>query len=189
VETTPTRWWIVGTSGSGKSTYARALAGALGLEHHELDGIFHQPHWTPLAPDEFRRRVGEVTAGERWVIDGNYRAVRPLLLARAQVIVALDLPRPVVLAQVLRRSLRRSLSREELWNGNRERLGNLVRLDPSRSIVRYAWITHRPMRRRLDWLERLADGHAITFVRVRSHREARERLAELAGRSPASFLG
>ena len=57
----------------------------------ELDGIFHQPGWAPLAADEFRRRVAEVTAGDAWVIDGNYSAVRPLVWARADTV---DLDRP-----------------------------------------------------------------------------------------------
>jgi adenylate kinase family enzyme len=44
---------VVGSSGSGKTTLARALAGELGLAHVELDAIFHQPGWEPLADDEF----------------------------------------------------------------------------------------------------------------------------------------
>jgi len=36
------------------------------------------------------------------------------------VILFIDLPRYRVIAQLLRRTIRRGLRREELWNGNRE---------------------------------------------------------------------
>ena len=62
---------VVGNSGSGKSTLARELASGLGVPHVELDSIFHQPGWEPLAEDEFRRLVTERADGDVWVIDGN----------------------------------------------------------------------------------------------------------------------
>jgi len=39
---------VVGVSGSGKTTVARALAARLGVPHVELDAIYHQPGWTGL---------------------------------------------------------------------------------------------------------------------------------------------
>ena len=51
---------VVGAPGSGKSTLAARLAGRLGATHVELDAIFHQPGWTALPADEFRRRVDGV---------------------------------------------------------------------------------------------------------------------------------
>jgi adenylate kinase family enzyme len=63
---------VVGNSGSGKTTIARAIAEALGVPHLELDGVFHQPDWQPLDTDEFRRVVSEFTAADSWVVDGNY---------------------------------------------------------------------------------------------------------------------
>ena len=82
---------MVGTPGAGKSTVARELARNLGVPFVELDGIFHQPGWAPLAADEFRHRVAEVAAGDAWVIDGNYSDVRSLVWARADTV---DLDRP-----------------------------------------------------------------------------------------------
>jgi adenylate kinase family enzyme len=73
---------VVGNSGSGKSTLAAGLAARLGAPFVELDSIFHQPGWTELPRDEFRARVGALAAGEEWVIDGNYTAVRDLVWAR-----------------------------------------------------------------------------------------------------------
>ena len=133
---------IRGTSGSGKTTLARRIAAARGIPHVELDGIFHQAGWTPLSDDEFRERVASFMNDERWVVCGNYRQVAPLLLSRADTVVLLDLPRRTVMTRVLRRSIRRATLREELWNGNKERLGNLFRTDPEVSIVAWTWTTH-----------------------------------------------
>ena len=56
----------------------RRLAAVLGAPFVELDSIFHQPGWAELPAGEFRRRVADLTAGETWVVDGNYAAVRDL---------------------------------------------------------------------------------------------------------------
>jgi hypothetical protein len=72
------------------------------------------------------------------VIDGNYGPVRDIVRARAQLIVAIDLPRPVVMAQLVSRTLRRMLTREELWNGNREEWRYLISTDPDRNLLLWA---------------------------------------------------
>ncbi len=66
---------VVGNSGSGKSTLGRRIAAALDSEYVELDAINHQRNWTPLPAHEFTAAIEKITANERWVIDGNYRAV------------------------------------------------------------------------------------------------------------------
>jgi adenylate kinase family enzyme len=185
----PQRWYVVGPSGSGKSTYAARLATVLGAAHHELDATFHQADWTPLDREEFRSRVAIFASADRWVIEGNYRAVRALVLARAEIVLALDLPRATVMRQVTRRTWRRWWHHEELWNGNRERLGQFVRWNPERSIIRWAWVSYGPTRERLDWLERVATDNHVPFVRVRTHADAVAALNSLTGFDAGQFLG
>ena len=96
---------IVGNSGSGKTTLARALAERLDVDCVELDAMYHQAGWTPLPSDQFRARLTEIAAADRWVIDGNYSAVQDLVWARADTVVWLDLPKPIVMWQVVRRTL------------------------------------------------------------------------------------
>lgn len=183
------RWWFIGSSGSGKTTYARTVAEAIGAPHFELDATFHQAGWTPLEESEFRSRVTGFVAQDRWTLDGNYRAVQAIVFARADVIVALQLPRAVVMRQVIARTLRRWYTREELWNGNREPLANFVRWDPEKSIIRWAWTRYERRARQMDWLARVAPAYGKTFVMVRSHAEAAERLAELTGAPASRFVG
>ena len=159
---------MVGNSGSGKSTLAVALATRLGVPYVELDSIFHQPGWTELPHDEFRARVGALAAGENWVIDGNYTAVRDLVWARADTVVWIDLPRRLVMRRVIGRTFRRAMFRQELWNGNREPASNWLTLDPERSIIMWSWTQHTEYRARYG--EAMADPKwaRLRFVRLRS---------------------
>ena len=176
---------VVGNSGSGKSTLARALADAIGGSHLELDSVFHQPGWTPLDADEFRRIVAEAVAGDRWVIDGNYSAVRPIVWARADTVVWLDLPRRTVMRQVIWRTLRRGVTREELWNGNREPLRNFLTWAPEESIISWAWHSHAKYHDRYAAAAADPANAHLTFVRLTSRRAITRFLAESAlGLSP-----
>jgi adenylate kinase family enzyme len=161
---------VVGNSGSGKTTLAAAVAAALGVPHLELDSVFHQPGWTELPVEDFRARVGEVVAADRWVVDGNYTAVQDLVWARADTVVWLDYSRLLVMRQIVGRTLRRLVTRQALWNGNREPWRNLRTTDPTRSIVAWAWTHHHTYRERYG---AAATSHPeLTFVRLRSPSEA-----------------
>jgi adenylate kinase family enzyme len=175
---------VVGTSGTGKSTVARQLAGNLGVPFVELDGIFHQPGWAALPAEEFRRRVAEVTARDAWVIDGNYSAVRPLVWARADTVIWIDLPRPVVMRQIIWRTLRRAVFRVELWNGNRERWANLFTWDPEQSVISWAWHRHAVYRQRYGAATQDPAYARLRFVRLRSRAAVRRFLAGTSGTGP-----
>ncbi len=55
---------VVGTSGSGKTTVARALAEHHGVPHVELDALHWGPNWAPCPTEEFRVRVQEALSQE-----------------------------------------------------------------------------------------------------------------------------
>jgi hypothetical protein len=134
---------IVATaSGCGKTTFGRALASALDVPFVELDAIHWQAGWTELDAAELRRRVEPLVRQDAWVIDGSYRGkLGDLVLESADTVVWLDLPRRIWLPRLVARTLRRALTREELWNGNRESLwGALPHAD---SLVRFALATDR----------------------------------------------
>jgi adenylate kinase family enzyme len=177
---------VVGNSGSGKTTVARAIAEALGVPHLELDGVFHQPGWQPLDTELFRARVAEFTAVDGWVVDGNYSAVQDLVWQRADTVVWLDPPRAAVMRQLARRTFWRMVTRTELWNGNKEMFRYLVRKDES--ILRWAWTQHRKYHDRYQAASRdPANGH-LTFIRVPSRAAAARLVAGLGGQpaAPAS---
>lgn len=134
-------------SGNGKTTTGRALADRLGVPFYELDALHHGPNWTEATPEELRARVEPIVESDVWVIDGAYRGkLGDLVFQRADIVVWLDLPARIWLPRLVRRTARRVISREELWNGNRERLRDVVH--PQNSVVFFALRHHRGRRRR-----------------------------------------
>jgi adenylate kinase family enzyme len=176
---------VVGNSGSGKTTLAAAIADALAVPHLELDSIFHQAGWEPLPRDVFRARVADFIAADGWVVDGNYSAVRDLVWTRADTVVWLDLPRGVIMRQLLARTLRRMLTRAELWNGNTEQLRNLFRLDPEQSILRWAWTQHGKYVERYGAAQHDPANAHLTFVRLTDRAAAAAFVATLHPHSVA----
>lgn len=172
---------IVGCSGAGKTRLARHLATRLGCPHIELDAIFHQPGWQPLPRDEFRARVEAAMLAPSWVVEGAYSAVRPQTLARVDTVIWLDLPRWVVMRQIITRTLSRLLLRKALWNGNRERLRNVLSLDPERSIILWAWTRHAIYRARVSAEQRDPANAGIRFIRLGSRAELDAWLGSLPG--------
>ena len=113
---------VIGNSGSGKTTLASRISNLFDIPHIELDAIFHQANWSPLDDDAFRERVQTETLQTDWVVCGNYSIVRDIIWERAETIIAIDLPRWKNMWRIVRRTARRAIRREELWNNNRESL-------------------------------------------------------------------
>lgn len=115
---------VVGTTGSGKTTLATALARKMLCPFIELDALFWNPGWVQTPRDEFRRRVAEAIAPERWAAGGNYSSARDLIWQRADTLVWLDYPLSLTLARLFKRTVRRIITQEMLWAGNRESFRN-----------------------------------------------------------------
>jgi adenylate kinase family enzyme len=158
---------VFGTTGSGKSWLAERLADRTGLRVVELDALFWGRDWQPAPPELFRHRVECETREDGWIVVGNYGQVRDLVWSPADTLVWLDLPLPVVMGRLLRRTVKRAVTREELWGtGNRETLGNA--LLSRNSILLYALKTHRRNRERFaKECEALAGGKRILRLRSR----------------------
>jgi adenylate kinase family enzyme len=173
---------VLGPAGAGKTTFAAALARDLGFTHIELDSIYHQPGWTALSDGEFRERVDLLTTESGWVVDGNYSStLQDVLWSRADTIVWLDLPRTVATRRVLFRTLKRLTTRRELWNGNRERWRDQLSLDPTRSLIVWAWTRHGKYARRYETdLQDPRWGHAH-FLRLKTPAEVKSFLRRLPG--------
>lgn len=177
------RWWFIGCSGSGKTTWARRVAEATGLPHVELDGVYHQANWTSLDDPTMWERTRDITSRDTWVVDGNYSVTRALLVERPTVVISLDFPRRRVMWQIVRRSVLRVVRREELWNGNRESWRSLLSWNPERSVIRWSYTKWQTYHERSVWLQRVFASTPVHYFDVHSHRELREVLAREFGLS------
>jgi adenylate kinase family enzyme len=156
------------------------LAASLAVPFHELDGVFHQPGWTELPRDEFRQRVSELVRGDGWVIDGNYSAVQDLVWERADTVIWFEIGRAAVMRRVIARTIRRAVTREELWNGNREPLDNFYRWDPRRNVIRWAWVHYRTYAERYRAASEDPQYGHLRFVRFGTPKAADAWLARAA---------
>lgn len=168
---------VSSASGSGKTTFARALSERLRVSFIELDALNHGPDWSEATPGELRAKVTPIVATDSWVIDGAYRGkLGDLVLDRADIVVWLDLPTHVWLPRLLRRTLERIFRREELWAGNRETLRNVF--FSRNSLLMFTLRNYR--RRRLVYPEQLG---RFNLVRLRTTAEI-ERFLSLVSERP-----
>ena len=94
---------VIGSPGAGKSTFARALAAKTGLPLVHLDREYHLPGWVEPPEADWRARVDQMVAADRWIIDGNYGGSMNVRLARADTAILLDYPTWLCLWRAARR--------------------------------------------------------------------------------------
>lgn len=172
---------VVGPTGSGKSTLAQELAGRLGLRFVELDALYWQPGWRPAALPAFRQNVQAALAsgGTGWVVAGNYRMVRDILWPAADLVIWLDYPLLFVFWRLLVRTARRVVLREELWNGNRERLWEHMRLWSEDSLFHWLFKSYGMHRREYPTLFALPEYEHLDVLRFNAPRQTEAWLAGL----------
>jgi adenylate kinase family enzyme len=158
----PRRVVVAGTTGSGKTTLARRIGAVLEMPVTEMDALHHGPAWTPRP--EFMADVERFSSADVWVSEWQYPEARELLADRADTMVWLDVPTPVTMTRVVRRTVRRRLRDEELWNGNKEAPLRTVFTDPEH-IVRWAWRTRHQLHDRVPEAE--ATHPRLVVVRLR----------------------
>lgn len=135
---------VVGTAGSGKTTLAHRISQHLAIPHVELDALHWEPNWTLASIEVFRDRISHALSSNSWVVDGNYSKVRDMVWSRADTVVWLDYPLPVIMGRLLRRTWQRVVMQEELWSGNRETWRQTFSRD---SILLWGLNTYRKKRK------------------------------------------
>ena len=168
---------VVGTTGSGKTTLAGRIAERLGYPHIEQDALNWGPDWTMRPSEVFLELVDQATQGERWVIDGNYSRSRDITWPRADTVVWLDYSLPLILWRLWWRTLRRSLRKEELWNGNREQL--TTHFFTRDSLFLWALKTYGRRRREYPVLLSAPENAHLSLVRHRSPRQTEKWLLSI----------
>jgi adenylate kinase family enzyme len=179
-----TRVVVVGTSCSGKSTLARRLANTLGVPCVELDALYWGPGWTPRS--EFRQDVVAAAQKLRWVMDGNYSAVREIVWGRCTAIVWLDYSFARVFSRALRRTARRVVTGERLYAGNRETIRGAL-LDPT-GIPWWVLRTYCKRRREFHELFCRPEYRHAAVIRFQTPAATAAFLAECSGREPPARL-
>ncbi len=163
---------ILGNTGSGKSTLAARLAQVLDAAFVELDALNWEPGWVGVHdrdPQELERRFHAATRGERWVVAGSYMShSQRCFWERLQTIVWLDLPMPLLLWRVLRRTWQRWRSKELLWGTNLERFWPQFMIWRNDSLLTWLVTGHARKRNHTLGLQTNPRWSHVRFVRLTS---------------------
>ena len=168
---------VVGSTGSGKTTLAKALSKKLNIPHVELDSLSWLPGWQQRPTYELMEIVEKITDGSEWVICGNYPKLRVFTIYQADCLVWLDYPFIICFWQTLKRSFRQIVKREKYSNGDQE---TFVRLcTPKSSIL--LWLIKNFKQRNKIYAQMMQDPFYKdkTFVRLKSHKQAKQWLEKI----------
>lgn len=166
---------VVGSTGTGKTTFGRALAEILGVPFVELDAINWGPNWTMIPAETFQGRAREIVAADAWVVDGNYggRGVRDIVWRAADTIVWLDYPLRVIYPRLFRRTVARLADRREIWPGTANRESFRGAFLSRKSL--FWWLLRTHWVRRRNWPALFA---LPQYAHVRVHRFTRPQDAD-----------
>ncbi|MFP8906155.1 P-loop NTPase family protein [Streptomyces atacamensis] len=159
---------LFGPPATGKSTLARWLSVELGHPHTDLDDLLFTPDG-PLPLPEFRRQAGEITQRDVWVVEGNFSKLADVVWHRADVLVWLDFPLPLIMYRIVRRSLRQLTGREDSPQAKRLTWGKAF--FNRRSLLRTAIRKYRNNRPRYARQVSETADRGVEVVRLRSPRE------------------
>jgi adenylate kinase family enzyme len=150
---------VLGSSGSGKSTFARKLGMVSGLPVVHIDHLFWEAGWVQAPREVYLRRLREALAREQWIIDGNNPSTLDLRVPPADRIILLDRSRFACLARIgLRVITSHGKVRPDMAPGCPEKLD----LD----FVKYVWnYPNKHWRDTLAAIDRHAAWHRTTTLR------------------------
>ena len=168
--------FVVGTSGSGKSTAASQIAQILERKHVEIDSLLWLPHWTQRNAGELSSLLKQALANGPVVMDGNF-ATKGITANPGDVLIFLDYPRWLVISRLVRRSLARVIFRRDLWSGNREQIRFLLARDPEINPIVHAYRTHAS--RHIAYTQLLEHSPDTTNYTIKNPKQLRKLLGDL----------
>ena len=102
---------------------------------------------------------------------GNYRLARDIVWPRAEAVLWLDYSLPLVFRRLTWRIVRRGVTREVLWNGNRETFWPHLKLWSEQSLFHWLLKTYWQYKRGYPVLFAQPTHAHLTVIHLRSPRE------------------
>ncbi|MFT3746395.1 MAG: hypothetical protein QM785_19145 [Pyrinomonadaceae bacterium] len=156
---------VIGSGGSGKSTFSRRLGEVTGLPVVHLDKLYWRAGWVKTPGDEWQAIVRRELEKPEWIMDGNFGGTRPMRLAACDTVIFLDLPRWLCMYRIVTRTITYHRgTRPDMAEGCHERF------DPE--FLLWVWNYPNSGRKRVvDELATLSDKGIIT-LRTRAEVDA-----------------
>lgn len=163
---------IIGTSGAGKSTFARRLSNKLNHQYIELDSLFWKPHWKESSDQEFHQKIELALAPKSWVLDGNYQKSEKLKWKYVQTVIWIDYSYHRVIYQATKRAFFRILTKKELWPNTNNRESFAKTFLSKDSIIYWTLTTYHKNKKRYESIMNNPEYSHIHFVRIKNPKEA-----------------
>lgn len=171
---------IIGTTGSGKSTFARQLAQKQQLQYIELDNLLWLDDWQESTNEALFLKLKNAieNAATGWVIDGLYTRTIPMMMEKVDTVIWLDYSFHINLYRLTKRTFGRVISRKKLWedSNNRESLKLML----SKESI-FIWLIKSYPKNRKKYLALMQnpDYQHIRFIRLTSPQQAEKFLEQI----------
>lgn len=153
---------IYGVTGSGKTTFGRALAEKLGVPFYSVDELTWQPGWREAPLEQQIELITKICQEDAWVMDSAYSKWIHLPLERAELILGLDYPRWLSFGRLIRRSFHRAATKTPICNGNIETWPKLFSRD---SILAWHFKSFRNKKQRMLAWKAHSPGPRVVLLR------------------------
>lgn len=165
---------VIGTTGSGKTTFSKELSAALDIPYVQLDELFWKPNWVESTEEEFLPKVASVVSNDTWVLDGNFSRTTDIKWQRADTVIWLDFSYLTTFTQLLGRTIQRAIRKDELWpnTGNKESFRKSF--FHKSSILMWFFKNYRRNKKRYGSIMQSSEFSHLNFVRLTNRKETRE---------------
>ena len=114
------RIFIIGHSGSAKTTLAKELGSKLNIDAYDIDDYYWLPSWQERKTEDFIKLISNVIDKETWVFSGNSSKLKNLLWDNCDTVIWLDYSIMRCMYGALKRMIHNIMKRESVCNGNCE---------------------------------------------------------------------
>jgi len=172
---------VIGTSGSGKSTFSKQLASALNAPYLEMDAIYWKPNWVEPDDVQYFSDLKSALDCDAWVLDGNYSRTAAIKWKSVDTIIWLDYGFIRTFWQVIKRSITRAISRKEIWKGTGNKESFRRSFCSKKSVILWMLQNYHSNKRKYLALMSSEKLNDIQFYRIRSLKEAEYFLQNING--------
>jgi len=174
---------IIGTTGSGKSTLAKALSEQMDYPYVQMDQLFWKPNWQETSDEDLFSKLTKALSDETWVLDGNFSRTNELKWDRVDTIIWLDFGYIRTLCQLVKRTIVRAISRQELWPGTGNKESFFKTFMTKDSILVWFIRSYHKNRIKYSELMRSTEYSHIEMIRLKSPSEIQNFIKQVHSRS------
>lgn len=164
---------VIGSPGSGKSTFSRKLAEITEIPLIHLDKEFWNYGWVETPIDEWVKKQENLILEDEWIVDGNYGGTMDMRVKKADTVICFQLSRMVCILSYFKRVITNiNKVRPDMPEGCPEKFDF--------QFMKYIWNFPKTSgRRNFERLERSTDKHIIVF---KKRSEVNKYIKEIANR-------